>query len=110
MWKFNDLIKKNYRVDYGHEEVKIKFGKDPRQYCITTKEFLNDGNGNIKGVNTVQVEWTKSATGQWQMKEVEGSEKHFPADLILLAMGFIGPEKKVPADIGKFMNYFKMFL
>jgi len=67
---------------------------------------LDDGNGNIKGVNTVQVEWTKSATGQWQMKEVAGSEKHFPADLILLAMGFIGPEKKVPADIGK-LNVFK---
>ena len=102
------FINTNYRVDYGHEEVKLKFGKDPRQYSITTKEFLDDGNGNIKGVNTIQVEWTKSATGQWQMQEIAGTEKHFPADLVLLAMGFIGPEKKVPTDIGKliiFSNY-----
>lgn len=78
----------------------MKFGKDPREYCITAKEFLDGGNGNIKGVNTVQVEWIKSPTGQWKMNEVAGSEKHYPADLILLAMGFLGPEKKVPTDIG----------
>lgn len=91
-----------FRVDYGHDEVKLKFGKDPREYSITTKEFMDDGNGNIKGVSTVKVEWVKSPTGQWQMKEVEGSEQFYPADLILLAMGFLGPEKKVPTDIGKF--------
>lgn len=89
-----------FRVDYGHEEVKVKFGKDPRHYEITAKEFLDDGNGNIKGVNTVRVEWTKTPTGQWQMKEVAGSEQLYPADLILLAMGFLGPEKKVPTEIG----------
>lgn len=88
------------RVDYGHEEVKVNFGKDPRQYSTTTKEFLDDGKGNLCGVNTVGVEWTKSPTGQWQMKEVAGSEKHYPAQLILLAMGFLGPEKTVPTEIG----------
>lgn len=93
-----------FRVDYGHEEVKLKFGKDPRKYSTTTKEFLDDGNGNIKGVNTVEVEWTKTPTGQWQMKEVPGTEKYFPAQLILLAMGFLGPEKKAPTDIGKDNN------
>lgn len=91
---------KVFRVDYGHEEVKVKFGKDPRQYSTTTKEFVSDGNGNIKGVNTIQVEWTQSATGQWSMKEVAGSEKYYPADLILLAMGFLGPEKSVPNELG----------
>lgn len=98
----NVLLNLRYdcRVDYGHEEVKIKFGKDPRQYSTTTKQFLDDGNGNLTGVNTVEVEWTKSPTGQWQMKEVPGTEKHHPADLILLAMGFLGPEKNVTTDIG----------
>lgn len=96
---------KVFRVDYGHEEVRVKFGKDPRQYSITTKEFLDDGNGNIKGVNTIQVEWTQSPTGQWSMKEVAGSEKYFPADLILLAMGFLGPEKVVPTEMGKINHY-----
>lgn len=80
--------------------ITVKFGKDPRQYSTTTKEFVDDGNGNIKGVNTVQVEWTQSPTGQWSMKEVAGSEKYYPADLILLAMGFLGPEKTVPNELG----------
>uniref|UniRef100_A0A8D8I6P6 Glutamate synthase [NADH] n=2 Tax=Culex pipiens TaxID=7175 RepID=A0A8D8I6P6_CULPI len=90
---------KIFRVDYGHEEVRVKWGKDPRQYSTTTKEFVSDGNGHIKGVNTVQVEWTQSPTGQWSMKEVAGSEKYFPADLILLAMGFLGPEKAAPTEM-----------
>lgn len=80
--------------------ILVKFGKDPRQYSTTTKEFVDDGKGNIKGVNTVQVEWTQSPTGQWSMKEMPGSEKYYPADLILLAMGFLGPEKTVPTELG----------
>lgn len=91
---------KVFRVDYGHEEVRVKFGKDPRQYSTTTKEFIGDGKGNIKGVNTIEVEWTQSASGAWSMKEVVGSEKYFAADLILLAMGFLGPEKSVPTELG----------
>lgn len=98
-----------FRVDYGHDEVKLKFGKDPREYSITTKEFLDDGNGNLKGVNTVKIEWVKTPTGQWQMNEVEGSQQFYPADLILLAMGFLGPEKKVPTDIGEFSLILYLF-
>ncbi|XP_055603052.1 uncharacterized protein LOC129751528 [Uranotaenia lowii] len=90
---------KIFRVDYGHEEVRVKWGKDPRQYSTTTKEFVSDGNGHIKGVNTIEVEWTQSPTGQWSMKEVAGTEKYFPADLILLAMGFLGPEKVAPTEM-----------
>ena len=39
------------------------------------QEFLDDGDGNVKGVKTVQVEWTKDETGRWKMDEVEGTEK-----------------------------------
>lgn len=91
---------KVFRVDYGHEEVRVKFGKDPRQYQTTTKEFIGDENGNVKGVNTIEVEWTQNQAGQWNMKEIEGSEKYFPADLILLAMGFLGPEKTIANELG----------
>ncbi|BGP23632.1 glutamate synthase [NADH] [Rhodotorula toruloides] len=84
---------KVFRVDYGHTEVAAHFGKDPREYSISTKEFISDGNGKIKGVNTVRVEWTKNALGQWQMSEIPGSEQFFPADLIFLALGFLGPEE-----------------
>ncbi|KAJ5518460.1 Glutamate synthase central-N [Penicillium expansum] len=84
-----------YRVDYGHTEVKTRMGKDPREYCVMSTEFVDDGNNCVKGINTVRVEWTKSATGGWDMKTVEGSEQFFPADLVLLSMGFLGPEDRV---------------
>ncbi|KAI2788392.1 putative glutamate synthase [Penicillium oxalicum] len=84
-----------YRVDYGHSEVKTHMGKDPREYCVMSTEFVDDGSGRVKGINTVRVEWTKSATGGWDMKTVEGSEQFFPADLVLLSMGFLGPEDRL---------------
>jgi len=88
-----------YRVDYGHTEVKTHMGKDPREYCIMSKEFIDDGEGHVKGIKTVRVEWTKSASGGWDMKQVEGSEEIFPADLVLLSMGFLGPEEQVMAGV-----------
>lgn len=87
-----------YRVDYGHTEVKTHMGKDPREYCIMSKEFVDDGNGHVKGINTVRVEWTKSASGGWDMKTIEGSEQFFPADLVMLSMGFLGPEDRLLGD------------
>ncbi|KAI5841797.1 glutamate synthase-like protein [Morchella snyderi] len=90
---------KVYRIDYGHSEVKAQYGKDPREYCVMSKEFVSDGKGHVKGINTVRVEWTRSARGGWDMKKVEGSEKFFPADLVLLSMGFLGPEDRALGDI-----------
>ncbi|KAJ5888836.1 hypothetical protein N7495_008877 [Penicillium taxi] len=87
-----------YRVDYGHSEVKTHMGKDPREYCVMSTEFVDDGSGRVKGINTVRVEWTKSSTGGWDMKTVEGSEQFFPADLVLLSMGFLGPEDRLLGD------------
>jgi NAD(P)H-dependent glutamate synthase small subunit len=82
-----------FRVDYAHEEVAAKWGADPRTFCIASKEFLGDGKGKLTGVRTVGAEWTKDDAGRWQMKEVAGSEKEWKAELILLAMGFLGPEQ-----------------
>ncbi|KAK9692794.1 glutamate synthase [NADH] [Basidiobolus ranarum] len=84
-----------FKVDYGHAEVQMQYGKDPREYCILSKEFVSDGNGRVKGINTVRVEWTKDSEGRWKMEEVPGSEKFFQADLVLLSMGFLGPEEKL---------------
>jgi glutamate synthase (NADPH/NADH) len=84
-----------YRVDYGHAEVKTHMGKDPREYCVMSKDFVDDDNGHVKGINTIRVEWTKSATGGWDMKQIEGSEEFFDADLVLLSMGFLGPEARL---------------
>lgn len=81
-----------FRVDYGHTEVATHYGKDPREYSILSKEFVDDGEGNVKGIKTVRVEWKRSDSGAWQMAEVPGSEEFFPADVVLLSMGFVGPD------------------
>ncbi len=89
-----------FRVDYGHQEAEAKFGKDPREYRVLSKRFLDDGKGNVSGIETVRVEWTKDADGKWQMSEVPGSEEIFEADLIFLAMGFLGPEDTLAEQLG----------
>lgn len=81
-----------FRVDYGHSEVAAHYGKDPREYSILSKEFVDDGEGNVKAIKTVRVEWKRSDSGAWQMADVPGSEELFPADVVLLSMGFVGPE------------------
>jgi glutamate synthase (NADH) len=92
---------KIYRIDYGHSEVKAHYGKDPREYCVMSTDFVDDGNGNVKGINIINVEWTKNARGGWDMQKVEGSKKFLPADLVLLSMGFLGPEERVLEGIEK---------
>lgn len=80
------------RVDYGHQEAEKLFGDDPRTYCLLSKGFIGDDDGNLTGINTVNVEWT-NVDGRFQMAEIEGSEKTWEADLIMLSMGFLGPEQ-----------------
>lgn len=87
---------KVFRVDYGHQEATTKFGKDPRTYEVSTKRFLSDENGAVKGLEVVRVRWEKDANGRFNLKEVEGSEWIIEAELILLAMGFLGPESVFP--------------
>ncbi|KAK9075382.1 hypothetical protein SSX86_003705 [Deinandra increscens subsp. villosa] len=89
-----------FRVDYGHQEAATKFGKDPRTYEVLTKRFISDENGSVKGVELVRVHWEKDETGRFQFKEVEGSEEILEADLVLLAMGFLGPEPTIADKLG----------
>nr|XP_011470226.1 PREDICTED: glutamate synthase [NADH], amyloplastic isoform X3 [Fragaria vesca subsp. vesca] len=89
-----------FRVDYGHAEVAAKFGKDPRTYEVLTKRFVGDENGVVKGIEVVRVKWEKDATGKFQFKEIEGSEEIIEADLVLLAMGFLGPEAAIAEKLG----------
>ena len=88
-----------YRIDYGHSEVKTHMGKDPREFCVMSKEFVGDENGHVKGINIVRVEWKKSPSSGWDMKTIEGSEQFFPAELVLLSMGFLGPEDRLLGDV-----------
>jgi len=91
---------RTFKVDYGHEEAEAKFGRDPREYQILSKEFLADEQGRLRGIKTVQVRWTKTDKGGWTMEEVAGSEKEWPAQLILLAMGFLGPDAYLAEKLG----------
>ncbi len=91
---------RTFRSDYGHEEIAAAFGKDPREFAINAKEFIDDGSGNVKAIKTVRVHWQKDDKGQFKMTEIPGSEQTFDADLVLLAMGFLGPEEPLAKAIG----------
>jgi glutamate synthase (NADPH/NADH) small chain len=84
---------KVYKLDYGQEEAAAKFGDDPRVYLTTATKFEGDEKGNVKAVHVVNVEWKKNDKGQFGPQPVPGTERVLPAQLVLLAMGFLGPEQ-----------------
>jgi glutamate synthase (NADPH/NADH) small chain len=90
---------KVYKLDYGQEEAEAIFGKDPREYLISTKRFVGDDNGRVKELHTVRIEWVKD-NGRTIPRDVPGSERVFPAQLVLLAMGFLGPENQLLDQLG----------
>lgn len=91
---------KVYKMDYGQEEAAARFGSDPRAYLTTVTKLEGDENSQIKSVHTVQVQWEKNEQGQFIPKHVPGSEQVLPAQLVLLAMGFLGPEQPLLDAIG----------
>ena len=88
-----------YRVDYSHAESEAKFGADPRTYAVLTKEFVDDGNGHVRAIRTVELDWTTPGE-KTPFSEVPGTEREWPADLVLLATGFLGPERTVGEMLG----------
>ncbi len=86
------LWPKIHRVDYGHEEAAARDGQDPRVYSISGKEFVRDDDGKLLGINTVEVDKN--------FQEIPGSIEFWEADLILLSMGFLGPEHYVSEHLG----------
>ncbi|ACF14618.1 glutamate synthase, NADH/NADPH, small subunit [Chloroherpeton thalassium ATCC 35110] len=91
---------KVYKMDYGQEEAAAVQGEDPRQYCTMTSKFLGDDNGNVKEAHTVQGEWITFEDGRKTLKVIPGTEKIYEVDLVLLAMGFIGPEDVLLESLG----------
>ena len=89
-----------FRVDYGHAEASAKFGADPRKFNVQTVTFLDDGKGNVSGVETAEVDWTRPEPGGAPFSRVEGTEQVFEADLIFLALGFLGPEQILAEQLG----------
>ena len=84
---------KVYKLDYGQEEAAARFGADPRIYLTTVKKFIGDDAGRVKELVTVRIRWDRNEKGQFTPVEEPGSEATRPAQLVLLAMGFLGPEQ-----------------
>jgi len=91
---------KTLKVDYGQEEAAARYGADPRTYLTTVKKFIGDAKGAVKELVTVEIKWEKNDQGQFVPKEIPGTEKTRPVQLVLLAMGFLGPEQAILKEIG----------
>lgn len=89
-----------FRVDYGHAEARAKFGQDPREFATETIEFIGNDEGQVTGLKTIKVDWSKPVEGGPPFSRVPGSEKVYDADLVLLAMGFVGPETGLADQFG----------
>ncbi|HVO21879.1 MAG TPA: glutamate synthase subunit beta [Anaeromyxobacter sp.] len=88
------------KVDYGQEEARALWGEDPRQFQVLTKRFVADERGRVKELHLVQVDWVKGPDGRFGPREVPGTERVLPADLVLLALGFVGPERPMLQQLG----------
>ncbi len=90
-WPFWPL---QLKTTSSHEE-----GCD-RNWLINTKEFISNDKGELTGLKTVEVQWKTVAGQRPELIEKEGSEKIWPCDLALLALGFTGPEKTLSEQLG----------
>jgi glutamate synthase (NADPH/NADH) small chain len=90
---------KVYKLDYGQEEAKALWGDDPRRYAVQTTKFVGDENGHLKAIHLVDVEWVKE-NGRALPKNKLETERVVPAQLVLLALGFSGPENQLIDQLG----------
>ena len=91
---------KTYKMDYGQEEAAAVYGADPRVYLTTAKKFLTDDQGNVSGVHLVEIRWERNDKGQFTPVDIPGTDRVVPAQLVLLAMGFLGPEQPLLESLG----------
>ncbi len=88
-----------FGTDYGQAEAISRNGLDPRHYLLSTRKFTGNERGEVQKVHTVAVTWVSNASGVLIPREIAGSEKVWPADLVLLAMGFTGPEDSILEEL-----------
>jgi len=86
---------KVYKLDYGQEEAQALWGEDPRRYSTTTRRFIGRDE-HVTGVEIADLSWQPGPDGKVGMREVPGTAQVLPADLVLLALGFLGPEPALP--------------
>jgi glutamate synthase (NADPH/NADH) small chain len=90
---------KVYKLDYGQEEGKALWGEDPRKYAVQTSKFVGDADGQLQALHINQVDWTKP-NGRIPYSPIPGTERVIPAQLVLLALGFMGPENQLLDQLG----------
>ena len=90
---------KVYKLDYGQKEAKARFGDDPRTYCVMTKKFVADEQGHVKELHTVDVEWAQDENGRPFPQEKPETDRVWPAQLVMLALGFLGPEDDLLSEL-----------
>jgi glutamate synthase (NADPH/NADH) small chain len=91
---------KVYKMDYGQEEAAALWGADPRRYLVNTRRLVGDAAGVVTAIETVEIEWVHAPGARPEMHERHGTETSLPADLVLVAMGFVGPEQSLPGAFG----------
>lgn len=89
-----------YKLDYGQAEAAAVFGADPRTYSIQTVELLGDENGCLRGLRTINVDWASNGNGRPALHPVPGTEREWPAQMVILALGFLGPENGLLGQLG----------
>ena len=97
-WPEYPFVKK---TDYGQEEVAAVYGEDPRKYFMSTEKFIGDSKDNVKELQVVEVSWQKDdKSGRMIPVPIDSTRRTIDADLVILAMGFLGPEDTIPAALG----------
>ncbi|BFH13601.1 glutamate synthase [NADPH] small chain [Paenibacillus dendritiformis] len=81
-----------YTLDYAHQEAKALYGRDPREFSIMTTRFVGDEEGRVKELHTVQIERIVDEQGRKTYRPIPGTERVYPAQLVIIAVGFDGPE------------------
>ncbi|MBG9792404.1 glutamate synthase [Paenibacillus dendritiformis] len=81
-----------YTLDYAHQEAKALYGRDPREFSIMTTRFVGDEEGRVKELHTVQIERIVDEQGRKTYRPILGTERVYPAQLVIIAVGFDGPE------------------
>ncbi|USB34927.1 glutamate synthase subunit beta [Paenibacillus sp. YPG26] len=84
-----------YTLDYAQEEAKAIYGEDPREFSIMTTKFVGDEEGNLKELHTIQIQRIVDETGRKIYQPIPGTERVFPAQMALIAIGFDGPENTI---------------
>jgi len=84
-----------YNLDYGQEEAKAKFGNDPRLFATSALEFIGDEEGQLVAVKSANIKTTFNEKGEKIREPIPNTEKIIPAQLVLIAIGFEGPEREL---------------